>query len=79
MKSIKGSLFITISSGEQNSFIKACDMLSQKANVVKGQLNVIMPCKLIKVEVISFTNATEPEKTIWLATGLMKKCDMSRQ
>lgn len=71
-------MFISISSGEQPSFIQAANKLAQKAVTIDSQLNVIMPVRLVKVEIISFPTK-DNESTIWLATGLMKKVDFTRQ
>jgi hypothetical protein len=78
MKSIKGSMFITINSGEQDTFGIASQILGLKAEKLTAQLTNVMPVKLIKVETISFIPNGDVS-TKWLATGLLKKIDMSRQ
>lgn len=61
MRSIKSSKFITIDSGEQKSFINACNKLNEEANVITDRMNTVMPLKLVKVEIISFDRTVTDE------------------
>lgn len=78
MRSIKGSKFITIDSGEQSSVANASSILLVKAKGITKSLSNLMPVKLVKVEIISFDrdiphNQGVDKVQIWLATGLMVK------
>lgn len=78
MKSIKGSKFFTITSGDKESYKVASETIEWMANTTAQALMNIMPCKLVKVEIISFdrtlyNNELPYTKTFWVATGLMIK------
>lgn len=80
MRSIRNSKFITISSGEKASYKIASETIEWLARATTESLKMIMPVKLVKVEVISFDRTytdvdgiTVRHMTIRLATGLMVK------
>ena len=77
MRSIKGSKFFTIDSGEQISLLSATIELNNKADSIRKSLNHVMPVKLVKVEIISIDKQVKLHSmnvnTVWLATGLMVK------
>jgi exopolysaccharide biosynthesis predicted pyruvyltransferase EpsI len=58
---------------------QATEQVQRDAEVITDRLNTIMPCKLVKVEIISI-DLPEPIKlnnkyvrTTWRAIGLMRK------